>query len=88
MIEPRLTSCTECTQISVLLGEINTRITEIAKLLYSNITLLANNVIPRETMNDLLNYKRILTYKSYNTDYAPDYTIAMIAGKVKILKYR
>jgi hypothetical protein len=39
-------------------------------------------------MNDLLNYKRILTFKLVNPDYAKDFTVEMIASKVKILKFK
>jgi len=88
MIDPRLTTCTECTTISALLNDINNRITEIAKMLYNNITLMLGYSIPSETMLDLLNYKRILTYKLSNADYAIDFTIEMIASRVKLLKYK
>jgi len=88
MIEPRLSSCTECTAITNLLAKIDCKLSEMAKLLYNNITLMLGYSIPSETMLDLLNYKRILTYKLSNADYAIDFTVEMIASRVKLLKYK
>lgn len=85
MIDPRLTNCNQCTTIASLLAKIDCKITEVAKMLYNNITLMLGYTIKQDMMVDLLNYKRILTYKSYNLDYASDYTIEMIASKVIIL---
>ena len=88
MITPRLTNCETCTGIPVLLSEINCKLAEMANNYYYNITLVLNNPDKSEVMFDLLTYQRILTYKSYNEDYASAFTIPMIASKVKILKYK
>lgn len=88
MIQPRLVACVECTTIPTLLGEIDCKIVEIAKKMYNNITLLLGHIINADVMIDLLNYKRILTYRYYNEDYAPDYTLEQIISKVKLLKYK
>lgn len=87
MIQPRLTSITENTQISVLLTDIDVKISEIARGLYNNIILMLGDNIKSDVMLDLLNYKRILTYKLHNEDYAIDFTTVMIASKVKRLKF-
>lgn len=88
MITPRLTNCETCAGIPVLLSEINCKLAEMANNYYYNITLVLNNPDKSEVMFDLLTYQRILTYKSYNEDYASAFTIPMIASKVKILKYK
>lgn len=88
MITPRLTNCETCTGIPVLLSEINCKLAEMANNYYYNITLVLNNPDKSEVMFDLLTYQRILTYKSYNEDYASAFTTEMIASKVKILKYK
>jgi len=88
MLSPRLTNCVECANVLNLLKDIDDKITCIAKDLYNNVIFALNNNIPNETMNDLLHYKRILTYKVCNSDYAQEYTIEMIASKVKLLKFK
>jgi hypothetical protein len=56
--------------------------------MYNNIMFAINKPISQTLMFDLLNYKRILTYKVCNPDYAGDYTVTMIASKIKILKFK
>jgi hypothetical protein len=88
MLIPRLTNCTECASIPALLEDIECKITKLAKILYNNTVFSFNRTFPYDVMTDLLNYKRILTYKICNPDYAGDYTVEMIASKVKILKFK
>ena len=88
MIAPRLTNCDSCASISALLADINCKIADMAGNYYYNITLALNYPSKSEVMIDLLNYQRILTYKSYNKDYASAFSIESIASKVKILKYK
>ena len=50
-----------------------------------------NNYIPGEVINDLLNYKRILTYRFCNPDYAmvcglP--TTSEVVSRVKVLIHK
>jgi hypothetical protein len=85
MLSPRLTNCIECTTIPVLLTEIDCKLTLLANDEYNNIVFMLNNYTPTDVIGDLLNYKRILTYKYCNPDYASRYTVQMIASKVKIL---
>lgn len=88
MITPRLTNCETCAGISVLLSDINCKLSELANSYYYNITLILDYPMKDSVMFDLLTYQRILTYKSYNEDYASAFTIPMIASKVKILKFK
>jgi hypothetical protein len=88
MLTPRLTTYPACATVTALLNDIDCRLTELAKNLYNNIIYLLNQPIPAEAMMDLLNYKRILTYKLCNPDYAAPFTVEMIASRVKLLKYK
>jgi hypothetical protein len=88
MLSPRLTNCIECASITALLADIDCKMAEIANNLYNNVVFSLNRPISGVVTNDLLNYKRILTYKLSNIDYAADYTVAMIASKVKILIHK
>ena len=88
MLQPRLTTCSECTDIPNLLDKIDCKLAKLGSLLYGNITLMLNNNISAITIIDLLNYKRILTIKQVNPDYCEDYTIDEIASRINILIYK
>jgi hypothetical protein len=88
MLSPRLTDCIECSSISALLSDIDCKLTELAKNEYNNIVFSLNQPVKGVVMGDLLNYKRILTFKLCNPDYAPRYTVQMIASRVKLLKFK
>jgi len=88
MLNPRLTNCVDCTAISVLLSDIDCKLTKLANNQYNNIVFALNYPAPFEVMSDLLNYKRILTYKNINSDWANCYTISNIASKIKILIHK
>ena len=88
MLTPRLRECTECADISSLIEEIDCKMAKLAGNMYNNITLLLNKSIPAEAIIDLLHYRRILQYKYVNSNYASDYTINMVASRVKLLKYK
>ncbi len=85
MLSPRLTNCIECASIPVLLKDIDTKLTELAKIQYNNIIFSMNYNLGCSPIGDLLNYKRILTYKYCNPDYAKRYTVKRIASRVKLL---
>jgi hypothetical protein len=88
MLSVRLTNCIECTTISALLSDIDCKLTEMANAYYNNIVFSLNLPAKGVTMLDLLNYKRILTYKLCNEDYASPFTVQMIASRVKLLKFK
>ena len=88
MLSPRLTNCAQCADVASLILEIDCKIAEVSNNLYNNIIFMLNKSIAGEAMYDLLNYKRILMYKICNPDYAGNYTVNMIASKIKILKYK
>ncbi len=88
MLSPRLTNCVDCSSIPTLLDDIDCKLVELSNNLYNNTVFILNKAIPVEAIADLLNYKRILTYKLCNEDYAKHYTIQMIASRVKLLKFK
>lgn len=88
MLTPRLTDCTECADILSLIDEIDCKLAKLAGNMYHNITLMLNKSIPAGAIIDLLHYRRILQYKYVNSTYASDYTINMVASRVKLLKYK
>lgn len=85
MLQPRLTTCSECTDISILLCKIDCKLAELGKVLYGNVVFMLNSYISASTIIDLLNYKRILTFKQINLNYCEDYTVDMITDKVRKL---
>jgi len=85
MLNPRLNNCVDCTTIPALLSDIECKITQLAKSEYNNTVFILGFPVNGNLFNDLLNYKRILTYKLCNPDYAKPYTVKMIASRVKLL---
>ena len=85
MFSPRLTNCPECADIPKLLSEIDCKLNEYANNLYNNISFILNQPVPVITIIGLINYKRILTYKLYNSDYISCIPINKIVSKVKLL---
>ncbi len=88
MLNPKLNNCVDCTTIPVLLKDIDCKLTELAKTEYNNIVFILNLPFPGGVFSDLLNYKRILTYKLCNADYACKYPVHRIASKVKLLIHK
>lgn len=88
MLSPRLANCVECGSIPELLADIDCKLTDVSFSLYNNITLMLNKPFAVNAILDLINYKRILTYKYWNPDYASRYSVEQIASKVKLLKYK
>jgi hypothetical protein len=88
MLTPRITDCEECASILPLIADINCKVFEMSLRLYNNIIFSLNLHVDYMAMLDLLNYKRILEYKLVNPDYACEYSVNMIASKVKLLKYK
>lgn len=88
MLSPRLTNCKECANIPSLILEIDCKIADMSNALYNNISFMLNQSFDAYTMNSLLNYRRILSYKICNPNYAGLYSVNMIASKIKLLKYK
>ena len=88
MLSPRLTNCSDCVDLMLLLADIDYKLAKLANTLYNNLTLSLNKAISGTVMMDLLNYKRIITYRLCNKDYAPGFSNEMIASRVKLLKFK
>lgn len=89
MITPRTShTCTECSDITTMIGEIDCKMAKLASNLYNNVVFMLNYPIPGDAMIALLHYKRILMCKWVNSQYAVDYTLDMIASRVNLLKFR
>jgi hypothetical protein len=85
MLTPKITKCKECADIIPLLEEINCKVFDMSQRLYNNIVFSLNLYIDYMAILDLLNYKRILEYKLINPDYACEFSVSQIAGKVKLI---
>lgn len=88
MLTPRLTDCVACSTIPALLADIDCKLKQLGGNLYNNVVFSLNQPVPAGAILDLLNYKRILTYKFCNPDYAACYSVEMIASRVKLLKFK
>ena len=91
MLSPRLTDCVIDASIPAALTQIDERLPYWAKLQYNNIVFSVNNYIPGEIIQDLLNYKQILTYRLCNPTYAmvcglP--TTSQVVSRVKVLIHK
>lgn len=83
MLVPKVTYCKECSDILPLIEQIDCKMFEMAKKAYNNIVF--GLCSPSNVALDLLHYKRILMYKLVNEDYACEFSVNMIANKVKLL---
>lgn len=88
MINVRLTKCADCEIVPSLLADIDCKLTELANDEYNNIIFSLNNYTPANVINDLINYKLILTYRLCNPHYACKYSTKKIASRVKVLIYK
>ena len=88
MLYPKLSNCPSCSTIPVLINKIDCKIAELSNNLYNNVVFSLNQPIPAGAILDLLNYKRILTYKFCNPGYAGPYTVETIASRVKVLLFK
>ena len=88
MLNPRLTNCPECADIPSLIQEIDCKVSELSGALYNNLVFMLNKNIEPDIINDLMIYRRILSYKVCNPNYAGQFSVNMIASRIKILKFR
>jgi len=85
MLYPKLTNCVDCSSVPVLLADIDCKLTELANNEYNNIVYELNWPVLGTVIWDLLNYKRILTYKYCSPEYAESFSVEQIASRVKLL---
>lgn len=84
MLSPRLSECIGCSNVLSLISKIDCKLGELAKIEYNNVIFALNNPVQGSQIWDLLNYKRILTYKACNPDYACEFSVNMIASRVAL----
>jgi len=82
MLSPRLTNCPECANIPSLLKKIDCRLAELGNNLYNNVSYMLNKSVPAGDILQLMTYRRVLSYKYCNPNYANKYSVQMIASKV------
>lgn len=88
MLFSRLTNCPQCADIPTLIADIDCKLSEMSMNLYNNVVFMLNKNVNGQAIMDLLTYRRILTYKYCNPDYAGHYTVNMIASKIQLLKFK
>jgi len=82
MLTPRLTNCQDCHKIPDLLKSIDCKLAELSNNMYNNIVFMLGEDVPAYTITQLLAYKRILTFKYCNPNYAGSTCVNDIASKV------
>ena len=89
MLSPRLINCVDCSDICVVISEIDCKLTQMAKDLYNNTIYSLNKKIDGGVMNDLLNYKRILQYRICNIEYGgKNFSDEQIISRIKLLIHK
>jgi len=88
MLSFRISDCSDCASIISLLEDIDCKIKELAIEMYNNVIFALNNPIKYGLFIDLIVYRRILTYRYTNSEYAQPYTDEQIASRVKLLKFK
>lgn len=85
MLNIKLTNCRECALASKLIDAIDCQLAKMANNLYLNIAYMLDKPVEGCIISALLHYKRILTFKSCNEDWASDYSISDIASRINFL---
>ena len=89
MLTIKVVDSIKCKSILNLLDEVDCKLAELVVTLYNNMVFALNHHVDYMVYWDLLTYKRILTYRLYNEDYAScPYTLDMIRSKVKLLIHK
>ena len=89
MLSPRLINCVNCSDICVVISEIDCKISQMAKDLYNNTIYSLNRNINGEVINDLLNYKRILQHRICNIYYGGgNFSDEQIISRIKLLIHK
>lgn len=85
MLSIKLTNCRECGLTSKLIDSIDCQLAKMANNLYLNISYMLDRPVEGCKMSALLHYKRILTYRSCNPDWAGDTQLKDIASRIRVL---
>lgn len=82
MSTPIITTCKQCSEIPNLISIIDCKIAMEANKLYQNIVLMLNLPVDDCLIEELIHYKRILTYKSCEDGYAENFSIERITNQI------
>ena len=85
MLLTKNTNCKDCENISNIIFSIDCAIFEVSRNMYNNIAFLLGKEVDRKRLNNLLHYKRILVYKTYNPEYVCKFSLETILSEVKKL---
>lgn len=85
MLSIKVTNCRDCAQASKLIDSIDCQLAKMANNLYMNISYMLDKPVEASSMSALLHYKRILTFKTCNADWASDYSVTDIASRINFL---
>lgn len=85
MLKTTLTECTDCENLLDLICQIDDKLKTYTVNQYNNLTLMVCLPFNKEVIDALLHYKRIVTHKAFNCNYACDYSVSTIISRVKIL---
>lgn len=80
MLHSVLTNYSSGTDISVLLEKIDCKLATLGNSLYGNTVFMLNDPVSATAIIDLLNYKRILTFRQVNPDYCSN--LDMLTGEM------
>jgi len=85
MLQPDLKECKGCESLQELLEQIDCTLTIYGKNQMHNIQYNLTLYYPKDKIADLLHYKRILTKKVFNNNYACGFSITEIISRVKLI---
>ncbi len=85
MLHPKLINSYTCAEIPALLSNIDCKLSLLALDLYNNTVFMLNRDVASTQSLILLNYKRILEAKYCNEEYAVNFSVELIASRVKTL---
>ena len=88
MLTTKLTDPENCKDILQTILDIDCKLTSVSKDIYNNLVFALKDKTDPELIGDLLHYKRILTYRYCNKDYAPGVCLEEILSKVKLLIHK
>jgi hypothetical protein len=85
MLKIKLTNCSTCIDVEKLLCEVDETLKKYASNALNNAALMLNLPVNTETIGLLIQYKRILSNKIRNSQYANTVPLSSITSRIKIL---
>jgi hypothetical protein len=88
MLSPRLTACSDCQDLLPLLEQISCTLALWGQNGLTNVQYQTSLPHPKEGIERLLHYQRILTHRLFNPQYAPSVELTSIIARLKTLGLR